>query len=1070
MVVDRIARPIGKKRIRRIEGGDGNHQRVHGSPCGPQEEDQGKQPCRSGSGGGGQRKHSEVRPPKGVHARSRCLRHPALLGRNSNFIAYFDWFQDVQGSLPELSGNHVSLFPAVLPYPEILQTDELEGADASLCWWAKCFMNVLVAWSNYMVLGCPRPGDGATEPRVTYRGLSDVRQFADRLLGEVTEFASWDLICGDFSCEGKRAIIESLLKDFPSTGACYSFVPFEAGGHSPSTALAVVAERLAIPEKAGQVDPLDWLPPDRAEVVKHLADVRLPEELWDEVPVACHRVPPDQEKHVARRLLETGMAVPIPESDLPRTNAGRLLVGGLFAVEKSDHQDRLIFDRRPENSTMRRLRWADLPSGTCFTRLLLKPSEYLRASGDDLRNFYYTLRLPDDWVPYNSLGRRVDPELLKEYGKDPSVPHRLCFKVLGMGDVNGCDIAQATHEAILEREGVFEAQCVLAYNKAVPDDALWQGAYLDDLLIALRIDVGAPIPLDGSFTPLPPSPNDRDVQKVAAAEVAYEKANLERALPKAFRYETEFKAWGAAVDGVRGIVGAPLGVRRQVWSLLYAIVTVGWASQEVLRKVIGYLAYIFQYRRELYCLQHRAYVFIANMPQGRWMFLPAWLLDELRSMALHLPFAHWKMRRILNESILATDATPTSGGSVRAECPDGLLRALWKQVEFRGAPVRLDRDVDLGFEAEQPLELSRVASVASECLHWAVTSSYSFRNTSHINLQEARALRREIIRLTSDFDRGGVVQICLNDSRVVVGAVAKGRSSAFRLNGVLRTQLPFLVFGDVALALIWVETLCNRADYPSRFLPLPAPYRPPRWLIRLGVAERFQVRGLEITTGKGAITWAHQRVGLEMEAPINIMKSTALYDGSIERVLDEGLVDWVWFAPGCFLPARAHRNRVQRRGLAVGLGFEAVGPDMVGTGAAHESLWVRILQLADQIRSTGGYFFVELPRGSPAWSLRETELFLRCECARKYIIDMCAYGDEPLTLPRAQKPTVVMTNAPWFARVPRRCSKDHPHAAALRGNQVSSRSGYPKNFVDSLARALKLWLDAPAASKCDPLA
>ena len=449
-------------------------------------------------------------------------------------------FQDVQSSLPELSGSHISLFPAVLPYPQILQTDELEGVDASLCWWAKYFMNILVAWSNFVVLGCPHPGSGATEPRVTYRGLSDVRRFADRLLGEVKEFASWDIVCGEFSCEGKRAVIESLMKDFPSTGACYGFVPFEAGGHSPSTALAVVAERLAIPDKAGQVDPLDWLPPERADVVRHLADVRLPEELWDEIPVACHRVSPDQEKHVARRLLETGMAVPVPESELPRTSAGKLLVGGLFAVEKSAHQDRLIFDRRPENSTMRRLRWADLPSGTCFARLLLKPSGYIRASGDDLRNFYYTLRLPDDWIPYNSLDRRVDPELLKQFGKDPSVPHRLCFKVLGMGDINGCDIAQATHEAILEQEGVFEAQCVLGYNKPVPDDALWQGAYLDDLLIALRVDVEAPIPLDGSFAPLPPNPDGRDVRKVAAAEVAYEKANLERALPKTFRYETEF--------------------------------------------------------------------------------------------------------------------------------------------------------------------------------------------------------------------------------------------------------------------------------------------------------------------------------------------------------------------------------------------------------------------------------------------------------------------------------------------------------------------------------------------------
>ena len=39
----------------------------------------------------------------------------------------------------------------------------------------------------------------------------------------------------------------------------------------------------------------------------------------------------------------------------------------------------------------------------------------------------------------------------------------------------------------------------------------------------------------------------------------------------------------------------------------------------------------------------------------------------------------------------------------------------------------------------------------------------------------------------------------MNDSMVVAGAVAKGRSSSFQLNGILRSLMVWLVFGDIDL-------------------------------------------------------------------------------------------------------------------------------------------------------------------------------------------------------------------------------------------------------------------------------
>lgn len=58
---------------------------------------------------------------------------------------------------------------------------------------------------------------------------------------------------------------------------------------------------------------------------------------------------------MARKMLQSGMAELIPESELPRDRHGRILLGGLFSVPKNETEDRLIYDRRPENETMRLL-------------------------------------------------------------------------------------------------------------------------------------------------------------------------------------------------------------------------------------------------------------------------------------------------------------------------------------------------------------------------------------------------------------------------------------------------------------------------------------------------------------------------------------------------------------------------------------------------------------------------------------------------------------------------------------------------------------------------------------------
>ena len=108
-------------------------------------------------------------------------------------------------------------------------------------------------------------------------------------------------------------------------------------------------------------------------------------------------------------------------------------------------------------------------------------------------------------------------------------------------------------------------------------------------------------------------------------------------------------------------------------------------------------------------------------------------------------------------------------------------------------------------------------------------SYYRFSKGKDINLLESlisllRRITREVIRTRR--------LLVLVDSRVVLGAVSKGRSSSRKVNFLLRKLWFWCLAHDVALELEWVPTWANPADAPSRNKPIESwyaslPKRPP---------------------------------------------------------------------------------------------------------------------------------------------------------------------------------------------------------------------------------------------------
>ena len=149
--------------------------------------------------------------------------------------------------------------------------------------------------------------------------------------------------------------------------------------------------------------------------------------------------------------------------------------------------DRLIFNRRPQNSTERRLHWARLPQGCLFGKLRLGNHEGLRGSGDDLKSYFYQLRNhPSQWHR-NAFGRRIRGEDFTDFGGSPGVNYRLCLIALGMGGHNSVDIAQEVHEQLLRNVGLIVEEKVIRFGKPVPQTSIIEGVYIDDHIVVARL-------------------------------------------------------------------------------------------------------------------------------------------------------------------------------------------------------------------------------------------------------------------------------------------------------------------------------------------------------------------------------------------------------------------------------------------------------------------------------------------------------------------------------------------------------------------------------------------------------
>ena len=163
---------------------------------------------------------------------------------------------------------------------------------------------------------------------------------------------------------------------------------------------------------------------------------------------------------------------------------------------------------------------------------------------------------------------------------------------------------------------------------------------------------------------------------------------------------------------------------------------------------------------------------------------------------------------------------------------------------------------DCSFESRPFYDDPEWIGELGDALQFRELIRYKFAKGGHINVLETRAYKTWLKWCAKRFRCARLLG--LFDSRVLLGASAKGRSSSPSISRVLRSVLPYVLGCQLYPAGLHIASSKNRSDGPSRWTSVPAPTKEwPLWLLDLvaGDTHRFDVAVAASAVPKLAARW-----------------------------------------------------------------------------------------------------------------------------------------------------------------------------------------------------------------------
>ena len=951
----------------------------------------------------------------------------------------------------------------------------------------------LVGAYTYLNLGCPKSPD-RLKARLGPWSVTGRQQAAAQLLWlELLPFSRLQAqaALGRGRGVAKLNQLTTLLEDCADRvveGSEFDVNKLEA------VALPVVPSEVAtrLPLECGTVDPAGILKGAERDVFTDQARLELhPQPAAEDLPPFCYRVAKQDEAGLRHLLLTRRFTELRPESAIARRSDGRILLGGLFQVMDRPGKFRLIYDARPSNAGEVKLNWLNLPLGFLFAAIRLKAAEEVRGSGADVESYFPQLAQHPSALSRSAVGRAVLPQEAAEYGYDFSEPSRQVVRVLGMGKLNSPAIAQRTHEQIL-KDGDMSLP-LLALGQTFNQEGPWAGVVYDDLAIVDKVPSSRVAQRSG-----------KDVEMMDAAMAAYSAVGLPISFDKCYGAakgpghvpSSSFVAWGTEIRSRPGTAAAEAGKRLLLCLTALKAACLTQHTGAFLRRLSGCFVHPLGHRKETNCVFHRFHKYRCSVPEHRLSKTPADIRDEILIAGLQLPIAVAHLRWPINTTISCSDATPLTGAFVEACVSQDLADAFYdgavirsKHVPFNQSPLDLDK-------AEELFKSDPLVESVVECLDWQVSSARTFRESSHVNLRELG----EVVHVSEQVTHATLLPLRRAngvDSTVALGAWAKGRSPAYRVNNQLRRTLGTTVLGRKQLVNFKVDTKANPSDDPTRGVELRAAKRKPKWLrdlvepepplaVPAGYRKILGGACKECFSGSASLSKAWAWKGLWVEPPLEAYPSKRCYirSSDLDQVdvrlrlgaeIRAGLIRFIHFGLPCKGWAQANRlNGGTRRADCPDGGSQPLPRELV---ANRQGAYV--CELCQLIDSVGGGFFIENPGYSDFW--RSTPFKKLSSQVNVFLAKapLCTHG---LKLPGAtpeqfcKKFAGFASNVPSISQIIKPCpgiSPQHRHDTAWGSRLVSGvryslakeAGRYPDSLCDILADIVHGFLSQAGAKK-----
>jgi len=667
--------------------------------------------------------------------------------------------------------------------------------------------------------------------------------------------------------------------------------------------------------------------------------------------------------------------------------------------------------------------------------------------------------------------------LLSEFGARRDRHYFIGMRVLTMGNQNACEIAHQTHAGVLRAGGNLAPERLIQHRRPLPHSKLIEGLIIDDYLILEVHQRAAHLDLHA------------DDKLISSAYSQYVHANLEvHDESKSVLRATSFLAWGSEVVDAAGTVAAPM-VRRRLLALVgFFTASLPAVTQGLLRRVLALYIHPFGHRRNLCAVFHRAFKFCANMDPGIAVALPIDIREELVCASFLLPFAESNYRWPVDPCISVVDATPLSSGAAVSSVSDLLAVELYRAAEHRGEHVCLDSAfLDSHCTMQSPSQ--RIDDIVM-ALPWRITRSYDFPCSAHVNLQELRSIYQEVIDRVS-ISRQPARLVNGSDSRVSVGAWAKGRSSSHHINNILRMTIGWLILGRKALVNFWLGTDKNPGDHPSRFRLIPPPIPLPadsdlHILLAMyspvagrsddpslcSMRRQVLFRGicLECFGGLGRYSDSMLKCGLKVRRPIDAYHnrkyistddlSKPHVQENLRRDVLAGMIVYTHFGIPCSSWGPLSRSNNGTRSKSCPAGDGTLARENTGNQEADF-----VAELCVLLASVGGFWSIENPQSSYLFHYAPILSLFELSDAQIVHFDQCMYGlRPPLPGPNeyTYKATSVLSNIPSFQQLHRRCTRLHDHCIAQGVRHVEGRpvslakyaGAYPPDLCDCMSKCL----------------